>query len=219
MEIVSIYCNQNVNSVNVELKQWLYKNGNQCVWNTGGWMQCLYSSVPYHGTDSWNKDIYSDGTVSKSFTFTGSSINISESVSAPVRWGRANSGATYYVRGGGAVDVYAGTKKPLSISMSKYTHIKANATSAPTISARTGNANGSSTGATTPTVIASVTGLNNAISMPSAYPYFVVGKSLFAGYIGTPNGSSGVQGSGTVTTNPGDLNLSYTSVITGIWLE
>jgi len=36
-EIISI---QNANETEVELKQWLYKDGDECVWNTGGWMKC-----------------------------------------------------------------------------------------------------------------------------------------------------------------------------------
>lgn len=32
-----LLCGQNVNSAQVELKQWLYRNGAEFPWNTGGW--------------------------------------------------------------------------------------------------------------------------------------------------------------------------------------
>ena len=213
-EIASI---QNVNSVNVQLRQWLYNHGDECHWNTGGWIRCLYSSVAYSGKASAGPVLVtSTGVVNKELNQSGTKIILNVSLSAIAT---QNPSKSFWVRGGGKVDAYIGTKKPMNMSINKYDSFHITATNAPNSAIRVGNANNETTSTSTSTVLVSGNTFEIPISLGNTNPYFVIGKSFSEGYIGNPSESSGVQASGIVQSNPGNINLNFSSDITEIWLE
>lgn len=154
--------------------------------------------------------------INKDLNKTDNKIVLSVSLSAMAT---QNPSKSFWVRGGGRVDVYIGTKQPMNMSISKYDSFHITATNAPNSAIRVGNANNETTSISTATVLVSSNTFEIPISLGNTNPYFVIGKSFLEGYIGNPSESSGVQANGIVQSNPGNINLNFSSDITEIWLE
>ena len=207
MEIVSICCNQNVNSVNVELKQWLYDHGNECKHNTGGWIKCKNTgSVKQY--NAYNT--YSGQTV---YTAAGVHTEKSELLNDKIKLtGSASAKATSYSDRNswyGRSDVWAhvnvGTVSTLPLPMDKYSQCIITSTNPVTVNIRSGPVNNASTDIATATIIASgVSPLN--IESGDTFASIVIGKSI------------GSTGRGFSTASIGDYTQSYTAEITEIYL-
>ena len=192
----------------MELKQWLYKDGDQCLWNTGGWIKYVISSniVPKRA------DYGSTSTPSVSVGVTFNALNISfacnGSASRATGYGGSSDGRYYYwAVGGFNINCNLGTVNPLKIDISKYSHVITSSTNA-NLSFRTGTPNSSTISVSSATVLS-----NGASSRPinagSAHPYVVIGASYNYG------GQDSVQGrqpEGVV------VSVNYNSTISQIHL-
>ena len=197
-EIVSI---QSVNEIEVELKQWLYKEGDQCQHNTGGWMQCLV------GGTSAGTDYGGSYSASQSVQFLNNAIKLTQSCYAGVgSFYDTLEHQTFYTRHDVASNVYCGTKKEITGDLKKYTQVNIVKTNSSVVSIRCGNANSTSTTTSTATIIASSTGNTFPVSSAESAGYIVLGKSASYGYL--------VR----LDYNPGTVNYSFTDTITQIYL-
>lgn len=205
MEIVSICCNQNVNSVNVELKQWLYKNGDQCVWNTGGWMKCQCGkSISTTTANGYT----STASVDADVTFSDRSIDFSCYGHAGVySW---NSNPTRRQRAGFSVNTNFGTKKTLNMLTSLYSRLRVITPNNLQACFRTGTENGSSTSINTATILqkGSINANNGLeLTLGDLESYLVLGNNY------------SVSSVGSTTSAVSDANFNCNSTITEIWLE
>lgn len=202
MEIVSICCNQNVNSVQVELKQWLYKNGDQCVWNTGGWMKCQCTAQNRRAT--YHTDYYDATGLSANVIFNADSIAVTGTASA-----RAYSGSTYG-RAGYYVSVATGTVKPLNRSIALYDRLTVTQSkNTLTAAFRTGAANDGNTAINTATIIKSGGAASLEIaSVMDCNPYIVLGSIASENPV-AGNGSAGFP----------NLNFNCNTSISEIYLN
>lgn len=195
-EIQSI---QNINSVDICLRQYLYRNGDQCPWNTGGWRQCLYFSEAYRVGDYSGA---STGIVEKNIIFAENSITMSGSIACKVVM---NSGGVRY-RGGGKFDIYIGTIKPLSMPIQKYSSMQISGTNADiNYSIRTGSPNDENTNTSTATILQAGSGLNADLKLDEQKPYLVLGKGIYQSATSSGGGLS-------------DVNISYTNEIEELFL-
>ena len=205
--LLSFY-GQNINKVQIELKQWLYKNGDQCMYNTGGWIKCLNTLSTQQGkVGQTNGGVYtSDCTGSKTDAkFNADSITMAGSLySAQVKH---PSTSHKYGRGGGTVETSICTVKQLTKNIQVYS--KAHIIGGDSHTGRTfrvGSANSASTSLTTATILNSAYGPSTPIASESGYPYIVIGGRIsYATYEGWGD--------------PGMLNEKYNLSITGIYLE
>lgn len=204
-----IHCN--INSVQVDLKQWLYKNGEEFPWNTGGWMKCKVGTVNTQHYASVNQALSPSGTVIADVTMTNTDLRFKGSASATCGYTNNQGYGDNYSRSTIWSYMNAGTQKPLS-NLKAYKQLKTSATSIPIASIRTGNKNDSNTLLSTPTVVVSGnTPLTLNIMADSGY--LVVGKNIGA------NGYGVSSANGRISTNPGNFSALFEAVITEIWLE
>lgn len=181
----------------MELKQWLYQNGEEFPWNTGNWMKCKEQATAENAGDGTH-----DATVQERITFQSKSIQIFGRVQATPYLTRSG----LYHRSGGTVHAHIGTITPLFTSIQHYKSLKiigANSTSV-NYGIRVGAANNIDTTIFTATVLQS--GSTETINLGDYNPFFVIGRTL-----SFPRVSA-------VTYDPGDLNVSFTSEITEIYL-
>lgn len=166
-------------SAQVECKQWLYRNGNQCIWNTGGWIVCSVdgSQETYHGTTS---------NYTASVVFGEDKIYFKLSVYSP-QSGSENSWHFPAV----SANTNFGTLKPINIT--KYTKcIVPLTTSTNQLSKvfREGSINNSDTKVSSETVVASMNTATDNIpaNVVSTEAYFVFGgKIAISRYENAPN--------------------------------
>lgn len=178
MEIVSICCNQNVNSVNVECKQWLYRNGDQCVLNTGGWIKGLINSstTPVSGTGGT-----ANGSVSVNVSFNANNIGYACYGSAPALNGKDYEGRTYGRRAAISGNVNFGTVSALKTDISKYTKMHVTGTNGILAAFRTGSANNANTSISTATILGSGNANSMTLNFRSSHPYIVLGNTFSCG--------------------------------------
>lgn len=195
------------------LRQWLYRNGDQCLHNTGGWMQCSVEGTPYtgqyvfHGQENYYGRVSSPGVMDSAVSFADNSIIFNHHITATADFsGYGNaSGQRVYSRGGGMANANAGTMKPLPISISKYSSLKIVTDDSDfTESIRVGVKNDENTSVSTATVLQSGVG-NMDISLGDEHPYFVVK-------------SSSEQNAVNATTSTASLNYSHSCSVSEIYL-
>lgn len=174
-EIASI---QNVNSVNVELKQWLYRNGDQCVLNTGGWIKGLINSstTPVSGTGGT-----ANGSVSVNVSFNANNIGYACYGSAPALNGKDYEGRTYGRRAAISGNVNFGTVSALKTDISKYTKMHVTGTNGILAAFRTGSANNANTSISTATILGSGNANSMNLNFRSSHPYIVLGNTFSCG--------------------------------------
>jgi hypothetical protein len=210
-EIESI---QNINSIDVCLRQYLYRDGDQCVYNCGGWMKGLVKT----STDTR----YFDGGTYKSTGFAKASVAFYESYIGIVCNGYANtdgyvstgSNTAHFARGTTAAYAHictVGTIKRMSVFKNLYV----NTANGQRASMRTGSANASDTSISTGTVITSGSAneLSFVYSTENEDPYLVIGNANSYAGVGYLYGTSTIQ-TGSFT------NVSYNNdaTITEIYL-
>lgn len=203
-EIISI---QNVNKAQVELKQWLYKNGNPCEHNTGGWMKCECIAQNRRAQNSYT---YYDAQSLSS----NAALNAENMVLSGSGYGRAfnNDGSReqrYYGRAGYYLRTNVGTATPMKQDISLYSALHTVISgSGLTASFRTGSPNSSGTNISTATVIKSgaATSLDLS-SIINEHPYLVLGINMSADPV-----------AGTGTAGYPDNSHSYNTTITEIYL-
>lgn len=214
-EITSI---QNISTINVELKQWLFNNGEQCEWNTGGWMQCQCDGS-ITTTGHWsNGFIYtSTATHDEEFQLTSDSIRLYQHCTA-VETSRFISGSVFwYARSNVVSRLYIGTKKKLPFSLERYNSLNYNSNKSITIALRSGSLNNTNTNTTTPTVLVQGSNYNLEISLLSESGSAVIGNIFTcAGYGRTADG--GELNGGTTRNSKGNLNETFIADITEIYL-
>lgn len=196
---------RNINSVQVELKQWLYKNGDQCVWNTGGWIKGAISASNPRGTYS------AASGASASVTFNAKNIMYTCN-------GYANSGShreggpsegynTLFGRDGISLVATFATVKPLIKNGTKYSKVVVSGANAGLrISFRTGVANSASVNINTATILQSGSANGLTLNMQSGIPYIVMGAIY--------NTSAYSR----INWDPGNVNVNYNCTITEIYL-
>ncbi len=198
-EIVTI---QNINSVQVQMRQWLYNHGDECKHNTGGWMQCKVSA----STTRCGYGNLSAGA-SGSATLTQSGILCKLTGYANVKMN-----GIYYNRDGFSISVAFGTKKPLSKSISLYTELNVTETDGYSIrgALRVGSENNENTTISTATILVSGTANGLKLALPDNHPYFVFGDSYSCN-----------AGTGDKNNNPGlsSININRSDLLSEIWLE
>ena len=194
-EIASI---QNVNSVNVELKQWLYNHGNECPWNTGGWIKC---SNNYKIEDAK----YYSGTMTGT---ARANVNFLDDRISYVCEGKAlvgSPGSVYY-RAGISIESSFGTKSQLTKNISIYRKMMVLNSKGLVGTFRVGSENSAVTNISTPTIIQSATANNMDLAMEINQPFLVLGNK----YVYKP--SLGVN------TTPGTLTIDNNCEISEIYL-
>lgn len=156
------------------LRQYLYRDGDQCEWNTGGWIKCKEDAIAYIGAIPNSAGPTSTGVVSKKLEFSDSSILLSGSVSA-----NAIKSGSYYIRGGGLVNANIGTSKPLPVSIQKYASLLiAGSNDGVKYNIRTGTINDINTTTSTATILQSGSGDHAELALADYKPYLVIGKTL-----------------------------------------
>ena len=165
-EIASI---QNVNSVNVELRQYLYKDGDECLHNTGGWIQCKVSTS-FTSSNSSGVTATASGAAE-----LGESALLCKLIgNAPLK-----RNGTYYMRDGFSISVAFGTKLPFKKSISLYKHLRMVKSDDNTLKGilRVGASNDENTTISTATILASGTSAGMDLTLGESYPYLVFGDS------------------------------------------
>lgn len=132
-------------TMEVESKQWLFKDGEQCRWNTGGWLGCgtqgydinsFYSAAGYPPTPNISRNTVLG---SKAISFSGS-VHCGS-----VQSGNAASGQLYSGRGRGyAYQGAASVKKIKGVSKFSSIHVT-NTGGVPAITIRDGSGNNANT--------------------------------------------------------------------------
>lgn len=168
----------NINSVNVQLRQWLYNHGDQCLHNTGGWIKGLINSkVTPMNMGSWGTQT---GTATANVVFNGNNITYTCYCNAPAynRMSSSSEGTRNYgFRAGTSANSNFGITNPLKTDVSKYTKCIVNGTTAINMSFRTGVANGANTQVNTATVITSGNANTITLNVPDCHPYLVLGNA------------------------------------------
>lgn len=192
-EITSI---QNINSVNVCLRQYLYNHGDQCMHNTGGWIKCKDEMESYVANNQ------ASASITKNLLFLADSIAISGSIVC-----RPYSGGGKWFRGGGLVNANIGTVKPLFISATKYTSMQiVGADSSINYNIRTGTANDENTTTATATILQSGSGDSVDLRLNDCNAYIVIGRTLHILVINN------------YIDKPSDVNVSFSANIAEIYL-
>lgn len=199
-EIVTI---QNVNSVNVELKQWLYKNGDQCLHNTGGWMKC---AIKQDVSTVSKQNGSSTGVANANVAFNSSNISfICNGYSNAVRAAAFDS--YYGIRGATYATTTLGTVKALREDIKDYKTLNVTGKSSQLIAAfRTGAANSGSIKVNTATVLGSGSPPLN-LNIGSNHPYLVLGCTV---------GYEGIDWYGDM---PSSVSYNANCSITEVWLR
>lgn len=216
-EITSI---QNINEIDVELKQWLFNNGDQCEWNTGGWMQCQCNNSTRFGyATGLSTSGISKPIASQSFNLTSTALHIYQNCMANEVFGRNSSGGIINcARGTVSSNIYCGTKKELPLSLINYTKLINVATQSILISLRSGETNNENTNASTEIILASGTNSELSVNLINTKGYVVLGRSFRDnGYGCYRNGDQNILIE-TVKSPRGNLNYNYVSDISEIYL-
>lgn len=174
----------------------MYNHGNECSWNTGGWIVCKVENTGtlVHGVIS--------STASSSVVMTKTSIDYN----CTLKVVSTASGGQYYSLRYTSISTF-GTKSPLTKDISAYHKLFLNdGTKGTIVTFRAGASNSSSTDIHTATILQSIGTNINKISMSSNYPYLVIGNYYHMGsdYVGTTNYA---------------CNKNHSCTITEIWLE
>ena len=204
-EIKSI---QTVNEVEVNLKQWLYKDGDPCEWNTGGWIKCgMGGKVTNWPTNDTGRPGTTSGSHSESVEFTASAIQFNTRLyAAPLYW---ISWDKYdrFSRSDVESYAYAGTQKELSTTLKKYSKLYVESSNPiATAALRYGGLNDQSTVPSTPTVLIS----GNAF--PLVFSTEDIPASVVVGYQYSYKGAFGSS------SNPGTTNIENHDTISKIYL-
>lgn len=219
-EITSI---QSINEIDVELKQWLFNNGDQCEWNTGGWMQCQATGSTEKRYTQFNKTP-TTASYAQEIAFTNNAIRIFQQCIANEA---CVMGSTYgtYARSKVTSNIYVGTIGKLPISLAKYFKLHYTATQPFTIAVRSGALNDSNTNTSTSTVLISGTANVININLVDVEGMIIMGK----GY--QEDGFGDILMNGSYTKFPanwstfdfrkshGSINYNYTSDVTEIYLS
>lgn len=215
-EIVTI---QNINSVQVQLKQWLYRNGDECLYNTGGWMKCKVSSsadtrhAVYWLSSDNSRQTTSAGRANASVDINATSIDIKCNGSSNVS---QTSAGNRYCRGATNATVSIGTIHPIN-HPSAYTSLHVSGSNGQQASFRTGESNGENTDINTTVVLQKEIADGMEIKMENAISAYLIIGNVYA-YDGL--GATG-WGHSTVglTYNPGNVSYNTDATLTEIWLE
>lgn len=189
----------------MELKQWLYNHGDECAWNTGGWIKCQCGkSVSTTTANGYT----STASVAADVTFNDSNIVFSCNGHAGVySW---NSNPTRRQRAGFSVNTNLGTKKTLKMSISLYSRLRVITSNNLQACFRTGAENGNSTSINTATILQKgAINVNTGLEfiLGDLEPYLVLGNNY------------SVPSVGSTTSAVSDANFNCNSTITEIWLE
>jgi len=184
-EITSI---QNTNSIEVDLKQWLYKDGDECIHNTGGWMQCYVANNSVQAYSVLG-DKYGGYSVSQSAEFLFNSIHIIHNSSAYSS--KAPGNPTWHGISRINCSLFVGTKKHNSIDLAKYSTLVTNSNSNLFLTLRSGTLNTSQTTETTAIVIANTNGksLNLSATVGTSSSLVMGVKIYHPGYGWDVNGN------------------------------
>lgn len=213
-EITSI---QNINEIDVELKQWLFNNGDQCEWNTGGWMQCQSTgSITTLGHWFNGFTLPSSTTHDEEFQLTIDSLRLYQHCTA-IETSMKFTSYFLYARSSVSSHLYAGTKKELSLSLERYDNLNYNSNKSITIALRSGSLNNTSTNTSTQTILIQGTNSKLEINLQSKTGSVVIGNIL--NYIGYGTTTGGNDFNGGTTRNPkGNLNATSVVDISEIYL-
>lgn len=205
-EIVTI---QNINKVQVELKQWLYKNGDECPWNTGGLS---------YGRVEWVRGRRSGGSGAASCSKKADNIIFSGKAAANTYYGADDGYAGYYLNDCWSYTNIIVDKAYKNTEITKYTSAIINGekvssvgSQTPKFVIRTGSKNDNNTITETATVIyrASVTTGNVTLNIQNIIAnndvQFVFGMTL---------GSKGHEG---WQDNVGSYSYEYTYKLYSIY--
>lgn len=175
----------NINSVQVELKQWLYNHGDQCLHNTGGWMTCKESNTGRTYIDIVNGNPNAESIASSSVIFFDDKIIYECSMKVTI--GYLNNPSRYY-RAASTAAATIGTKSPLTKDVNLYKKIMVSDNSKGIVATfRIGVANDANTQINTATILQSLTASDMNIAMNSSNPYLVIGNYIAVGkYEGWP---------------------------------
>lgn len=207
-EVTSI---QNINEIEVGLKQWLYKDGDECLWNTGGWMKC-YQDIKTSKSSTSSHVTVPATTASQSVDFLADNIRFLQSCSAAAKQGWATvsdgeEGHPLWGRNEVGAYTFIGTKKTLPIALNKYSKLNiANTGSPVSMCIRTGAANSITTTISTASVVSVGTGTVLNFNTNAVDYYIVVGKEFYSARVTSSR------------TNVGDINYSLNCSISGIYL-
>lgn len=195
-----LYHRWNINSVDVELKHWLYKNGDECIHNTGGWIKCAVSASNDGGAGN-------TPSLSSSVDILADKIELRCSGSATVTLYYPDK-IRYYSRNGFTVQANIGTQKQLAKDISLYRKLKTNTSNGLSGTFRTGSVNNASTAVNTATILLSGSAGDLDINIASGYPFLVIGAYYKVASVYRQ-----------AYTSPGTASVNYDSDITEIWLE
>lgn len=161
------------------MRQWLYKNGNQCIWNTGGWLKGQVNSSTTPVTNMVG--ITASGTANVGVTFNGNNILYTCYGNAPAKNGKDYEGRTYGTRAAVSGNVNFGTVSALKTDISKYTKMHVTGTNGILAAFRTGSANNANTSISTATILGSGNANSMNLNFRSSHPYIVLGNSFSCG--------------------------------------
>ena len=181
---------QNVNSVKVEFKQWLYNHGDECLWNTGGWLKC---SNKYEFKNVNYPNGVLSGTATAKVDFLDDRIRYICEGSAPVK--HPNS---LYYRAGISIESSFGTKCPLKRDISVYKKMMVSNSNELVGTFRVGSENSTATNISTPTIIQSAAANNMDLAMEINQPFLVLGNKYKYDIVG---GLTSVYNSLTIDNN------------------
>lgn len=176
---------RNINSVEVALKQWLYNRGDECIWNTGGWIRCKVENIA--GSVSISYGTTHHATANADVIFNASDISFICNANSPICTGYGGDANYYWGAPSYSVNANFGTKNPLRIDISKYTEI-ALSSGEVNASFRVGDPNGVEVAYNTPTILSNGSA-NRTLNIGSAFPYIMIGASGATN--GQPNGWGG----------------------------
>ena len=166
-EIVTI---QNINSVQVELKQWLYKNGDQCMHNTGGWMKCKNTKTSNPNPVGGSHVTAVAGITTEAFSaFENDKIHLKTQCSSDGGGFYRGPSTAWYFSGTASVSNHIGTKSKFKMSLLKYDKciVQASNYGKYLLSMRSGNENDANTNVSTPTILCKAP-LKNSMQISSA---------------------------------------------------
>lgn len=201
----------------MECKQYLYKNGNQFLWNSGGWITGAVSKsadIRYAYMGGYGRDpIQSKGYANASVIFNNSSISIICNGSANVA---AFEQGIYkkYARGATNATATICTTKGIR-DILKYSRLCVTGANGQIATIRNGTANNANTTINTATILKQ--GTANGLSLNAANTgnyYLVIGNiNAYEAFGDTrPDGGTGP------TSNPGSVNYNQNCTITEIYL-
>lgn len=191
-EITSI---ESITHMEVELKHWLYRNGEQCTWNTGGWLTCgnqgydinsFYTAAGYPPVPN----------ISRNTTFAVDGITITGSIYCGAT-AYYESGKCYSGRGRGFLWQGIGTRNKVK-GIRQFKYIYASSTgNAPAITMRDGVANNVATYRDTATKLKSGASSLDISGLATDDAYIVVddylnvsgASALSAGSVGAASGN------------------------------